>query len=277
MSRHPETSGGAAVLRDARQAGAARAVGRPAAANAAGGASAAVAGALSRMLAAEAAPAPVDEAVLDRAREEGRQAGRQEARAEIQRDNTHAGFEEGLQRGLSEGRAAGEAEAQRRFALAQEHAADRLRRLDELHGAWSTQLAAHLAARLSAAEDDMIALCHAAVCRILGDALATRAGAAQAVRTGIEQWLRASEQQSRDGMVVHVHPADLDAMKSDDVFARWLVQQGLRGVQWQAHEDVRLGGCIVHGQDGDLDARLETQLEILADQLRRSRGERGAE
>ncbi|HEX7637350.1 MAG TPA: FliH/SctL family protein, partial [Burkholderiaceae bacterium] len=188
------------------------------------------------------------------------------------RESTHAGFEEGLRQGLAEGRAAGEAEVQRRLAHAQEQAFARLQRLDGLQAAWAQQLAGQLAARLAAAEDDMIGLCHAVVCRILGDNLATRAGVAQSVRMAIEEWLRASEQQSRaEGVVVQVHPADLDAMKADDVLARWLVQQGMKGVQWQAHEDVRLGGCIVRGDEGDLDARLETQLGILRDQLLRAR------
>lgn len=259
------------VLRDAVVEGAARIVGRrqvPAA-------SATVASALSRLAgqAAPAAPATVvDEAALRRARDDGWQAGRDEGRAEVLREGAHAGFEEGLRQGLVEGRSAGEAEINRRLAQAQEHAAERLQRLDALHAAWSTQLANQLAARLGAAEDDMVALCHGVICRILGDNLVTRVGAAQSMRAAIEEWIRASEQQSRsEAVVVHVHPADFDAMKSDEMLARWLVQQGLKGVQWQAREDVRLGGCIVQSGEGDLDARLETQLEILRDQLQRGR------
>jgi len=190
----------------------------------------------------------------------------------VLREGTHSGFEEGLRQGLIEGRSAGEAEVHCRLAQAQEHAAERLQRLDALHSAWATQLASQLAQRLAAAEDDMVALCYGVICRILGDSLVTRTGTAQAMRAAIEEWIRMSEQQARgDAVVVHVHPADFDAMKSDDMLARWLVQQGLKGVRWQAREDVRLGGCIVQSGEGDLDARLETQLEILRDQLQRGR------
>ena len=260
-----------AVLRRPVVNGAARLVGR----RLAPAASVAVASALSRFAspaATEASATVADELALRRARDEGWQAGHEQGRAEAAREGVHAGFEEGLRQGLVEGRSAGETEAHRRLALAQEHAVERLRRLDELHAACSAQLASQLAARLAAAEDDMVALCHGVICRMLGDTLATRAGLAQSMRAAIEEWMRASEQQSRgEGVVVHVHPADLDAMKGDDMLARWLVQQGLKGVQWEAREDVRLGGCIVQSGEGDLDARLETQLEILRDQLQRGR------
>lgn len=274
MSDGADSSGPASmqpILRDAVVAGAARVVGR----RQAPAAQAAVSSALHRLVGqtTPVAAAPVaDEAALRRARDEGWQAGRDDGRAELLREDRHAGFEEGLRQGLVEGRSAGEAEVHGRLAQAQEHAAERLRRLDELHASWSTQLAGQLAARLAAAEDDMVALCHGVICRILGDNLVTRAGTAQSMRAAIEEWIRASEQQSRsEAVVVHVHPADFDAMKGDDMLARWLVQQGLKGVQWQAREDVRLGGCIVQSGEGDLDARLETQLEILRDQLERAR------
>jgi flagellar assembly protein FliH len=260
------------VLRGAVVEDAARVVGR----RQAPVVSTSVASALSRLTGQSAAapvPAPVvDEAALRRARDEGWQAGRGEGRAEVLREGTHSGFEEGLRQGLIEGRSAGEAEVHCRLAQAQEHAAERLQRLDALHSAWATQLASQLAQRLAAAEDDMVALCYGVICRILGDSLVTRTGTAQAMRAAIEEWIRMSEQQARgDAVVVHVHPADFDAMKSDDMLARWLVQQGLKGVRWQAREDVRLGGCIVQSGEGDLDARLETQLEILRDQLQRGR------
>lgn len=221
--------------------------------------------------------AQVDESALQRAREEGRQAGLLEGRDQALREQAHAGFEEGLRQGLVEGRGAGEIEAQRRLTGAQEQAAERLQRIEQFHAAWAEQLQAAFHARLEGAEDDMVALCHGVICRLLGEHLVTQAGAAQAVRAAIETWLQSSEKQLRgEGVTVHVHPGDLDAMKHDDMLARWLVQQGLRGMAWEASDGVRLGGCIVRSDEGDLDARLETQLASLRAQLSRSRHGAGA-
>ncbi len=215
-----------------------------------------------------AAPAVDDAEALRAARaqafEEGRRAGLEEQR--------HAIFEEALREGLAEGRAAGELEAQRRLASLNDQALERLRRIDDLGAALPAQWRELLARRLGAAEDDMVGLCHGVICRFVGDALATRAGVGQLVRHAIEQWLQTSDKQVRGAAVaVRVHPADLDAMKSDETLARWLVQQGVRGLEWQAGDDVALGGCVIHGSDGDLDARLETQLANLQDQLLRGR------
>lgn len=196
--------------------------------------------------------------------EEGRLAGLEEQR--------RAMFEEALRQGLAEGRAAGEQESQRRLSSLQDQAMERLRRIDEIGAALPAQWREQFARRLDAAEDEMVGLCHAVICRFLGDSLASRAGVSQLMRTAIEQWLQASEKQSRGGPnVVRVHPADLDAMKADETLARWLVQQGVRGVEWQSGDDVALGGCIIHGTEGDLDARLETQLQNLHEQLLRGR------
>lgn len=248
----------AVVLRDAEVAGAPRVVGR--ASTVAKPAAPTSAPAVAASAAAPAAAPVVDEDLLRQVRAEAFERGK-EAAAEAQR---RTGYEDGLRQGLAEGRVTGEQEAQRRLASAQELAAERIRRLDELASAWPTELREQLARRLLAAEDDMIELCHDVVCRLLGDALVTRTGAAHAVRAGIEQWLLAGEKQAREeSLVVQVHPLDLDAMKADEMLARWLVQQGVKGLQWQAGDGVELGGCIVSGADGDLDARLETQLATL--------------
>jgi flagellar assembly protein FliH len=270
------------VIRNASIGGRARVVGRALAQAPAGAAEAAatdpVAAALSRLgggvvqaaapAVAPAADAPDHAAQLRAAREqafeEGRLAGLEEQR--------HAMFEQGLREGLAEGRAAGELESQRRLALLHEQATERLRRVDEIGAALAGQWSAQLALRLASAEDDMVALCHSVICRFLGDSLVNRDGVARLMRAAIEQWLQAGEKQLRDAaVVVRVHPADLDAMKADEALARWLVQQGVRGVHWQATDDVALGGCVIQGTDGDLDARLETQLRNLQDQLLRGR------
>lgn len=274
MTARDIAASGSPVLRSPAAGEAPRLIGR-ARTSASPSAPDAVAAALSRLAPGASRDEPralVDEAALQRAREEGRQAGLLEGREQALREQAHAGFEEGLRQGLVEGRGAGEIEAQRRLASAQEQAAERLQRLEQFHAAWAEQLHAAFHARLDGAEEDMVALCHGVICRLLGDHLVTQAGAAQAVRTAIETWLQSSEKQLRgEGVTVHVHPGDLDAMKHDDMLARWLVQQGLRGMAWEASDSVRMGGCIVRSDEGDLDARLETQLASLRAQLSRSR------
>jgi flagellar assembly protein FliH len=206
-------------------------------------------------------------AAREQAFEEGRQAGLDEQR--------HAMFEQGLRDGIAEGRAAGELEAQRRIAHLHEQANDRMRRADEIGGALAGQWREQLALHMASAENEMVALCHAVICRFLGDSLIDRDGVSRLMRVAIEQWLQAGEKQMREApVVVRVHPMDLDAMKADETLARWLVQQGVRGIDWQAGDEVALGGCIIQGPDGDLDARLETQLRNLHEQLVRGRESR---
>ena len=269
----------ASVIRNAAVGSQARLVGRAGAP-----AGDPVASALSRLggvvaPAPAAAVPPADEAAereetlrLARAQafEEGRLAGLNEQR--------HAMFEEGLRQGLVEGRAAGELESQRKLASLHEQAAERLRRIDEIGAALPAQWREQFEQRLAGAEDEMVGLCHAVICRFLGDTLVSRGGVSQLMRAALEQWLQASEKESRGGpVVVRVHPADLDAMKADETLARWLVQQGVRGVEWQAGDGVVLGGCVIHGTDGDLDARLETQLQNLQEQLLRGRSRASAD
>jgi flagellar assembly protein FliH len=272
MNAAADKPAGAQVLRGVSVTGRARVVGRPAAP--------AQAPAASTQAPLQVAQAP-DPALLEAAFEEGRRRGRAEAQREAEQAaeqaQRHAGFEEGLREGLAEGRAAGERESERRMQALQAGAAQRLERLDALLGALPAQLQAHVKERVEAVEDDVVALCHQAICRLLGEHLVGRDGAAHAVRAAVERWLQASEEQSRsDVPTIRVHPVDLDAMKSDELLARWLVQQGLRGVHWQASEEVRLGGCLVQGREGDLDARIETQLAALREVLLHGRAARHA-
>ena len=275
----------AGVIRNAPMGVQARLVGRanPSAATSPAAAADAVALALSRLGGVAPEPPPVATLLSDEsaereeelrtarasAFEEGRLAGRDEQRQAV--------FEEARRQGLAEGRVSGEQESQRRLASLQDQATERLRRIDEMGVALPAQWREQFAQRLDAAEDEMVGLCHAVICRFLGDSLASRAGVSQLMRTAIEQWLQASEKQSRGGpTVVRVHPADLEAMKADETLARWLVQQGVRGVEWQAGDDVAFGGCIIQGTEGDLDARLETQLQNLHEQLLRGRARAAA-
>lgn len=218
-------------------------------------------------------------------------------------DGDRAGYEEGLRRGLEEARAqaaellAREREAmvgalQEQAAAARQEAEARWReqveqqqqeagaRLAERCGRLEGLLAAlqsQLQHRLAAAEDDLLALCHAAVCRMLG----AEGLSVQAMRSHVQHAL--AQAAGDEALVVLMHPDDLALLEA-------AVQEGsaaggthgigepdrthLRAVQWRASTDVALGGCVVRGASGGLDARWETQLQLLRETLLRVRAQR---
>lgn len=113
---------------------------------------------------------------------------------------------------------------------------------------------------LEDAEDELVELVFAVVCRILGEQGVTHAAIGQQVRTRIEAG------RDRATVTVRLHPDDASLLKSDAAF------EHLRIV---ADGAVALGGCIVDSSTGSLDARFETQLARLADVLRETRTGRG--
>lgn len=190
--------------------------------------------------------------------------------------------EEARRRAHEEGLARGSEEAQRLAELAQEqaerelharteHLTQQLQRqaeaayqararvLEDLIAALPRQIEA----RLAAAEDDMLALCFEAVCRILGE---------QAIRPEILRSQLASVIEGLGGrklVAVHLHPEDLAALKRDQG-SRAVHTEG-SDIEWIASAEVTLGGCILQSPEGGLDARLETQLQVLRHLLQQGR------
>lgn len=170
------------------------------------------------------------------------------------------GREEGRRQGIAEGREFGKAAVDREARTALDAAASRLAQLDRL----LASLPAELTRRLSEAEDDMVALCHGVVCRILGEELRTAEGVARLVREALRGGAPAAFGSGHGSVTIHVHPGDRTALEADATIAAWLRgHASAGGVQWVSDERVRLGGCIVRSAEGSLDARLETQLEAL--------------
>ncbi|WUR12439.1 FliH/SctL family protein [[Empedobacter] haloabium] len=158
------------------------------------------------------------------------------------------GYEEGLAQGVAEGRAGADAAA-----------AQRLAQLDEL----AAQAATATTRLLDEQEDLLVEVAYAAICRMAGDLAASRAGALATVRAAVAQVREA------EGLRVRLHPED----------AAWLAARdgGQHGWSLQADERVTLGGCIVEGSRGSLDARLDLQLERLGAALLAARAARKAE
>ncbi|WP_167481212.1 FliH/SctL family protein [Acidovorax cavernicola] len=196
-----------------------------------------------------------------------------------------AGHEEGLAKGLAEGRVRAAEEARQASELASRKAEQALAEHSEKLSRELTQqaqvayqarvkvlaqlleaLPQRIEERLVAVEDDMLALSFEAVCRVLGEHVAT----AEGLRSQLLQSVRALR--GRRLVAVHLHPDDLATLRrepaQDEVFAN-------DDIQWIADAEMVLGGCIVRSPEGGLDARLEAQLEVLRHLLLRSRAATG--
>lgn len=149
------------------------------------------------------------------------------------------GHEEGLQAGLQ----AAAQEAERRL------------------GAYAVRLEALLQSaslatgRLEQAQEDLgIEFAYALACRVLGEGFVTR----DAVRN--QARFLARELGAQAPLTLRVHVQDLPLWRE-------LIQQGpwraSSAPQVVADTSVELGGCLAETRSGTLDARLETQLELL--------------
>lgn len=207
----------------------------------------------------------------------GREAGYAAAAEDARALGAQQGHREGFERGLQEGREEALDAARRAQEASQHEVAQRLAALDRL----LASLPGQITARLHACEDDMVALCHAIVCRILGDTLAQGDGTARLVRAAVTACIGERAPAAGDAMLtaIHVHPRDLVHLCADESLAAWLAPRLAGGasahdadVPWVADESVELGGCIVRSTEGSLDARLATQLTALTQWLARAHG-----
>ena len=71
-------------------------------------------------------------------------------------------------------------------------------------------------------------------------------------------------------IAVHVHPQDLDWLKSEPAFTA----DNAPSLKWLPDPAVELGGCIVHTEHAALDARLEQQVQALRQRLLQIRNQR---
>lgn len=171
------------------------------------------------------------------------------------------GLKAGYEQGLEEGRRTGEAEVRK----AHEELLQALRLQKDQMGQLLTALPEALRAQDEAAlrgqEEDLIALCFTVVCRILGDRLVTREALAQQVKMAIDHCCgRGSGSVLK---AIHLNPIDLERLQGDFALAEHFRQQGLETMPWVRDEQVSPGGCLVRSTQGNLDARLETQLQAL--------------
>jgi flagellar assembly protein FliH len=153
------------------------------------------------------------------------------------------------------GYAAGEKKGQEAAAAAMREQIERITSLAE-------EFDAALRKRTESEEDVIVDIVFTAVCRILGERGATREAVQGAVRAAV------AATREREQLVVRLHPDDAA-----------LLQDAADGAALRLSADpaVVLGGCIVDGPGGSLDARFETQLEALGAALEAVRASRLAE
>ena len=193
---------------------------------------------------AQAAPAPAPaQAPAPSPAELARQeAARQQVQAELAELQADA-----ERRGYHAGREQGDAAARRELQF-------QIERFEGL----AAQLTMAKAAVLADAEDDVVELAFAALCRILGEQGATREG----VLAMVAQCAIGARE--RDQVGVRLHPDDFALLGA----------AGVHQARFSPDPGIVLGGCIVDSATGELDARLETQLERLADTLSAVRAQR---
>lgn len=217
-----------------------------------------------------ATTAPSVDAAVGKARAEGYDAGFEAGQARAQQaldasveEMKALGLEEGRRAGLQEGLELAGAQNQRtQEEIHREAQALQARSVEKLDGLLRSACAGLVQWRMDW-EDEIVAIIHEAVCRILGDA----APKATAVRSTVRQLL--AEHGARAQIAVHVHPDDLAALAgvAEEASANW---------KWVADKTVSLGGVILRSPEGSLDARLETQLQSLREALMTVRLERAS-
>jgi flagellar assembly protein FliH len=113
-------------------------------------------------------------------------------------------------------------------------------------------------------EDVLVEIVFTALCRLLGESAASRAGVAAMVRLGV------ADEREPELLCVRLHPDDLALMTAPDQAGPALDPR----LALRADAAIALGGCLVDGPRGSLDARLELQLQQLRGALLAAREER---
>jgi len=111
-----------------------------------------------------------------------------------------------------------------------------------------------------ALEEDAVELAFAVVCRLLGQQAASRAG------IGALLQVQLAALRERRGLTVRLHPADCALMAAAEA------DGGAPPLRYVPDAGIALGGCLIDGPAGTLDARLEYQLQQLRQALLQARG-----
>lgn len=197
--------------------------------------------------------------------------------AQVRQETYQEGFEAGLQQGRNE---AMREQQELRNALEKELAA-----AQEAQAAWDVENAATKARAtaldqqlqtlvavlravdqaksqlLTEAEDDLLAICF----DLAGQVFETSVLSPEALHSLVCQAVVAFGREA--SITVHLHPKDLDWLNRSLPGGMPTKFGDVQTVAWTADAQVELGGCILHGEQAALDARLEQQLTALRARL----------
>ena len=154
------------------------------------------------------------------------------AAEEVAKRAVEDGFEKGLRAGEAEGR---------------EAYTSGLQQLEDL----TQSLNSTIQRSMEESEDMMVAIVYEAVCKIVGDALATKDGVTAVVKEAM------SRVRGKSSVIIRVNPFDLELIEESAAF-------GVASeADWRGDDSIPMGGCMIESEYGTLDARIETQLNQL--------------
>ncbi|HHJ13927.1 MAG TPA: hypothetical protein ENJ79_06050 [Gammaproteobacteria bacterium] len=148
------------------------------------------------------------------------------------------------------------------FEAARQELATQLDELDNL----SRRIAECYEADIASLEAGAVEVVFAATSKIVGETLLTVEGVAAVVNQALKQVAK------RDKLVVHVSSADKQRLDEARRLSGHSMLDG--ALEVVADDRVVLGGCILETRGGNLDARIEVQLQKLGDCLRQAASRR---
>lgn len=121
-------------------------------------------------------------------------------------------------------------------------------------------IAEHAQKEIAGAEDLIVGIAFEAVCKLLARELVSREAVAAMVRQVL------SRLKQEESVVVRLHPRDYAVVREQGGVDS-IVDAGPMTVELVPDDGISLGGCVVETSGGDLDARIETQLQRLREAL----------
>lgn len=195
---------------------------------------------------AEAEAAAMRISMLEEARLSA--AAAEAAAQQVRLDQARQAEAELREQAYREAYALGSEAARQEYAQSQQHLATLL-----------TQFELRMAQAYADIEDSAVEIVFEALGMVLGAALQSREGVLAQVRQVLARI------RNRDMLTVRLHPHDLALIDNGAAFG----PAPAGAIQWLADESLSMGGCVLIGAEGELDARLDTQLAA----FRRSLGQ----
>ncbi len=187
--------------------------------------------------------------IMDNARAEA-----DRLRLRVLEEARNAGKAEGFQEGLAQGQKQGHDEAVAQVSV----------QLQELSSRWAQTLdllQQHMPAHIADAKTDLVRLALMIARRITHDESLKNRKVAPAI---VEEVLRSIAATRR--VALHVHPGELPQLETY-LPALSATFRGIEEIQLVSDESVSAGGCIARFGAGEIDARVETQLQRVAEEL----------